>query len=141
MTQMILSITIPVITALFVLIGYRYQKDLELKKEVKKNKLTIYSNFFRSYWSLCYSNDDNIKADNIHWKTMIILYAPDFVLDKFEALQQTIHGKENHDFKQRKPRVDELLIAMRLDVLGKTRCESNDIIHSSPVLLDDESKS
>jgi hypothetical protein len=101
MTQMILSITIPVITALFVLIGYRYQKDLELKKEVKKNKLTIYSNFFRSYWSLCYSNDDNIKADNIHWKTMIILYAPDFVLDKFEALQQTIHGKENQVVSQR----------------------------------------
>ncbi|HOV16832.1 MAG TPA: hypothetical protein PLF50_05005 [Candidatus Cloacimonadota bacterium] len=132
MAQIILSVITPIVAAIFILIGYKVQKHLELRNQIIKEKLEIYSNYFRSYWSACEGESNN--AEVTHWKTMIILYAPDNVVKNLDKFSKAIHKKDVEDYKKL---TDELLIAMRQDVVKNSELRMSDIVFCSPLLLND----
>lgn len=139
MSNVILSILGTFIAGLFVIIGYIIQKHFERRNSVNDKKLEIYSNYLQAHWRL---QDQELcnSAEATHYKSLMLLYASDQVLIKFNKLNKGVDRDDPECYLKFKSLFDDLFLEMRKDILKHTTARLEDMFYCSPYLPDEKYK-
>lgn len=139
----LMPIFVALLTGLFLLSGYLFQKYLERKNAVNEKKLETYSMFIKSMFA---SMEARIQekvydgSEEIFWKAQISLYGSDEIIRKFGAysdkLRQTGKASNPCATTEVLATFDELMLAMRKDINPKSHVTAKDLRRISPILSD-----
>ncbi|OHB78031.1 MAG: hypothetical protein A2Z25_05055 [Planctomycetes bacterium RBG_16_55_9] len=134
---------IPIVTAalagIFAVVGYLVQKRLERRQTLSDQRREAYTMYFKSF----FQGIDNRRegksspmADEVYWKTRVLLFATDEVVVKLGLLQDmlTPNGPAEERLVEVPAAFNTVLLAMRREIVGKTGTTLEDVHRFSPLL-------
>jgi hypothetical protein len=134
-----------IVTGIFLLLGYFYQKNLEYKRAVAEKRRETYSMFLKSTFASIESRKDSGKtkqvfdhSEEIFWKAQISLYGSDEVirrLGEWTILLPSSTKQVHAPVDKLAVAFDDLMLAMRSDITLNSRIDLGDLRKISPLLL------
>ena len=133
---------IEIIVALIAVFGavfpYLLQKNKELNLKVAGQKREAYANFLKNFTEIAVAvmHDEDISGRDADMARMLardqlLLYASDDVIKAYDAWVRYA-DTEKHDFDKEGKLVSLIFLAIRKDLLGKTRVTKENLENLNP---------
>ena len=131
-----------IIVALIAVFGavfpYLFQKNKELNLTIADQKREAYTSFLRNFTeiALAVMHDKDISGedadrDRMLARDQLLLYGSDDVIKAYDAWVEYA-DIEDHDLNRESELVSLIFLAIRKDLLGKTRVTKEDLRNLSP---------
>jgi len=131
-----------IIPALIAVIGaaitYLLQKNKELKLKIADQKREAYSNFLRNFTQsvVAIMHDEDVSEkdadqDRMLARDQLLLYGSDDVIRAYDAWVRYA-DMEKHDPDREGELISLIFLAIRKDLLGKTKLTKNDLSNLNP---------
>ena len=133
---------IEIIVALIAVFGavfpYLLQKNKELNLKIAEQKREAYANFLKNFTTVAVAvmHDEDVSGKDADMERMLardqlLLYASDDVIKAYDAwIRYT--DIEKHDFDKEGELVSLLFLAIRKDLLGKTKVTKEHLANLNP---------
>jgi hypothetical protein len=126
-----------IIVALIAVVGaaitYLLQKNKESNLEIAEKKRTVYASFLKNFTeiSIAVMNDEEISGTEMDRNRMLVrdqlvLYASDDVIKAYDTWIRYA-DLEPHDINKESELSNLLLLAIRKDILGKTKITTENL--------------
>jgi hypothetical protein len=126
-----------IIVALIAVVGaaitYLLQKNKESNLEIAEKKRTVYASFLKNFTeiSIAVMNDEEISGTEMDRNRMLVrdqlvLYASDDVIKAYDTWIRYA-DLEPHDINKESELSNLLLLAIRKDILGKTKIKTENL--------------
>jgi len=132
------EIIIALIAVFGVVIPYLLQKNKELKLKIADRKREAYSSFLRNFTetavAIMYDEDVSGKdadRDRMLARDQLLLYGSDDVIKAYDAWIRYA-DMEKHDLDREGKLVSLIFLAIRKDLLGKTKATKDDLSNLNP---------
>jgi hypothetical protein len=131
-----------IIVALIAVFGavlpYLLQKNKELNLKIAEQKRAAYASFLRNFTEVAVAvmHDEDISGkdadrDRMLARDQLLLYASDDVIKAYDAWVR--HSDiEEHDLEKESELLSLIFLAIRKDLLGKTKVTKEDIANLNP---------
>ena len=131
-----------IIVALIAVFGavlpYLLQKNKELNLKIAEQKRKAYSSFLRNFTEVAVTvmHDEDISGkdadrDRMLARDQLLLYGSDDVIKAYDAWVRYA-DMERHDFNKEGELVSLIFLAIRKDLLGKTKVTKEDLNNLNP---------
>jgi hypothetical protein len=133
---------IEIIVALIAVFGavfpYLLQKNKELNLKIAEQKREAYANFLKNFTTVAVAvmHDEDVSGKDADMERMLardqlLLYASDDVIKAYDAwIRYT--DIEKHDFDKEGELVSLIFLAIRKDLLGKTKVTEEHLANLNP---------
>jgi len=132
------EIIIALIAVFGVVIPYLLQKNKELKLKIADQKREAYSNFLRNFTqtAVAIMHDDDVSGkdadrDRMLARDQLLLYGSDDVIKAYDAWIRYA-DMEKRDLDREGELVSLIFLAIRKDLLGKTKVTKEDLSNLNP---------
>ena len=132
------EIIIAIIAVLGAVISYLVQKNKELKLKIADQKREAYSNFLRNFTqtAVAIMHDEGVSEkdadrDRMLARDQLLLYGSDDVIKAYDAWIRYA-DMEKHDFDKEGELISLIFLAIRKDLLGKTKLTKDDLSNLNP---------
>ncbi|MBC8472403.1 MAG: hypothetical protein H8D56_23315 [Planctomycetes bacterium] len=132
------EIIIALIAVFGVVIPYLLQKNKELKLKIADQKREAYSNFLRNFTetAVAIMHDDDVSGkdadrDRLLARDQLLLYGSDDVIKAYDAWVRYA-DMEKRDLDREGELVSLIFLAIRKDLLGKTKVTKEDLSNLNP---------
>ena len=132
------EIIIALIAVFGAVIPYLFQKNKELKLKIADKKREAYSSFLKNFTevaaAIMYDEDISGKdadLDRMLARDKLLLYGSDEVIKSYDAWVKYA-DIENRDMDKETELVSCLFLAIRKDLLGKTKVTAEDLSNLNP---------
>lgn len=132
------EIIIAFIAVFGAVIPYLFQKNKELKLKIADQKREAYSNFLRNFThtavAIMHGEDVSGKdadRDRMLARDQLLLYGSDDVIKAYDAWIRYA-DMENRDLDREGELVSLIFLAIRKDLLGKTKVTKDDLSNLNP---------
>ena len=131
---------IPILTATvagaLAVVGYLVQKHLERMHALADQRREAYTLYFRTMFQRIDSGRESDRAEEVYWRTRLLLFASDDVIEKVGVLQDllTPNGPVEGCECEIHSAFDDVLLAMRREIVGSTKVKLEDVQRLSPLL-------
>jgi hypothetical protein len=132
------EIIVALIAVFGVVVPYLLQKNKELKIKIAEQKREAYSNFLKNFTetALAVMHDEDVSGKDADRERMLardqlLLYASDDVIKAYDAWIRYADS-EKHDFDREGELVSLIFLAIRKDLLGKTKVTKEDLTNLNP---------
>ncbi len=122
-----IEIVVALIAVFGVVLPYLLQKNKELNLKIAEQKREAYTNFLKNFTQIAVAvmHDEDVSSNDTDTERMLardklLLYASDDVIRAYDAWIRYA-DTENLDFDREGELVSLLFLAIRKDLLGKTR--------------------
>jgi hypothetical protein len=126
-----------IIVALIAVFGaavpYLLQRNKELQYKIAEQKQEAYTSFLKNFTeiSVAVMHDEDLSGreadlNRILARDRLVLYASDEVIKAYDAWVRYADS-ENHDLDKESELTTLILLAIRKDILGKTKVTTNDL--------------
>ncbi len=133
---------IEIIVALIAVFGavfpYLLQKNKELNLKIAEQKREAYANFLKNFTSVAVAvmHDEGVSGKEADMERMLardqlLLYASDDVIKAYDAWVRYA-DTEKHDYDKEGELVSRIFLAIRKDLLGKTRVTTEHLDNLNP---------
>jgi hypothetical protein len=119
-------------------IPYLFQKNKELKLKIADQKRKAYSNFLRNFTqtSVAIMHDEGVSEKDADLSRMLardqmLLYGSDDVIKAYDAWIRYA-DMEKHDLDKEGELISLIFLAIRKDLLGKTKLTKDDLSNLNP---------
>ena len=128
-----------VVTGTFAVVGYLVQKRLERRQLLSDQRREAYTMYFKAMFHEIdnrHKGEPSPIADQVYWRTRVLLFASDDVVVKLGLLQDMLTpGDPAAGWKGDIPKAfNDVLLAMRREIVGETGATLEDINRLSPLL-------
>jgi hypothetical protein len=131
-----------IIVALIAVFGavlpYLFQKNKELKLKIAEQKREAYASFLRNYTEIAITvmHNENVSGKDADRERMLardqlLLYASDDVIKAYDAWVRYA-DTEKHDLDREGELVTLIFLAIRKDLLGKTKVTTKHLANLNP---------
>jgi hypothetical protein len=131
-----------IIVALIAVFGavlpYLLQKNKELNLKIAEQKRAAYASFLRNFTEVAVAvmHDEDISGkdadrDRMLARDQLLLYASDDVIKAYDAWVRR-SDIEEHDLEKESELLSLIFLAIRKDLLGKTKVTKEDIANLNP---------
>ncbi len=132
------EIIIALIAVFGAVIPYLLQKNKELKLRIADQKREAYSNFLRNFTqtAVAIMHDEDVSEkdadrDRMLARDQMLLYGSDDVIKAYDAwIRYVDMGK--HDLDREGELISLIFLAIRKDLLGKTKLTKDDLSNLNP---------
>jgi len=121
------EIIVAVIGVLGAVIGYVIQKNKELNQKIADQKREAYASFLKNFTEIAVAvtHDEDVSGKDADRERMLardqlLLYGSDNVIKAYDAWVR-YSDQENHDLNREGELLSALFLAIRKDILGKTK--------------------
>jgi len=132
------EIIIALIAVFGVVIPYLLQKNKELKLKIADQKREAYSNFLRNFTqtAVAIMHDDDVSGkdadrDRMLARDQLLLYGSDDVIKAYDAWIRYA-DMEKRDLDREGELISLIFLAIRKDLLGKTKVTKEDLSNLNP---------
>jgi hypothetical protein len=132
------EIIIALIAVFGAVIPYLLQKNKELKLKIADQKREAYSNFLRNFTqtAVAIMHDDDVSGkdadrDRMLARDQLLLYGSDDVIKAYDAWIRYA-DMEKRDLDREGELVSLIFLAIRKDLLGKTKVTKEDLSNLNP---------
>lgn len=132
------EIIIALIAVFGAVIPYLFQKNKELKLKIADQKRKAYSNFLRNFTqtSVAIMHDEGVSEKDADLSRMLardqmLLYGSDDVIKAYDAWIRYA-DMEKHDLDKEGELISLIFLAIRKDLLGKTKLTKDDLSNLNP---------
>ena len=132
------EIIIALIAVFGAVIPYLLQKNKELKLKIADQKREAYSNFLRNFTqtAVAIMHDDDVSGkdadrDRMLARDQLLLYGSDDVIKAYDAWIRYA-DMEKRDLDKEGELVSLIFLAIRKDLLGKTKVTKEDLSNLNP---------
>lgn len=132
------EIIIALIAVFGAVIPYLFQKNKELKLKIADQKRKAYSNFLRNFTqtSVAIMHDEGVSEkdadrDRMLARDQMLLYGSDDVIKAYDAWIRYA-AMEKHDLDREGELISLIFLAIRKDLLGKTKLTKDDLSNLNP---------
>lgn len=132
------EIIIALIAVFGAVIPYLLQKNKELKLKIADQKREAYSNFLRNFTqtAVAIMHDDDVSGkdadrDRMLARDQLLLYGSDDVIKAYDAWIRYA-DMEKRDLDREGELVSLIFLAIRKDLLGKTKVKKEDLSNLNP---------
>ncbi len=133
---------IEIIVALIAVFGavlpYLLQKNKELNLKIAEQKREAYASFLKNFTTVAVAvmHDEDVSGKDADLERMLardqlLLYASDDVIKAYDAWVR-YSVTEKHDFDKEGEQVSRIFLAIRKDLLGKTRVTTEHLNNLNP---------
>ena len=131
-----------IIVALIAVFGgvlaYLLQRNKELNLKIADQKREAYASFLKNFTEVAVAimHDEEVSGkdadrDRMLARDQLLLYASDDVIKAYDAWVR--HADiEDHDFDKESELLSLLFLAIRKDVLGRTKVTKDDVVNLNP---------
>jgi len=127
-----------ILTGLFAVVGYFTQKALDRRELIAERRREAYATYIKSLFDGMDQAREGkaFNPDEIYWRTRVVLYATDDVLEHLARLQTMIASAKTDETKHAAVKVsfDALLLSMRREIVGRTNASADVIKQVSPII-------
>ncbi len=134
---------IEIIVALIAVFGavlpYLLQRNRELNLKIAEQKREAYASFLKNFTTVTVAvmHDEDVSGKEADMERMLardqlLLYASDDVIKAYDAWVR-YSDIEEHDFDKEGKLVSLIFLAIRKDLLGKTRVTSEHLANLNPI--------
>lgn len=136
MTEMA-TLLAAILTGLLAVVGYFAQKALDRRELLAERRREAYATYIKSLFDGMDQAREGkaFNPDEIYWRTRVVLYATDDVLDNLARVQTLIANAKTDEKKHAAVReaFDALLLSMRKEIVGRTGASPDVIRQVSPI--------
>ena len=132
------EIIIALIAVFGAVIPYLFQKNKELKLKIADQKRKAYSNFLRNFTqtAVAIMHDEGVSEKDADLSRMLardqmLLYGSDDVIKAYDAWIRYA-DMEKHDLDKEGELISLIFLAIRKDLLGKTKLTKDDLSNLNP---------
>lgn len=132
------EIIIALIAVFGAVIPYLFQKNKELKLKIADQKRKAYSNFLSNFTqtAVAVMYDDGVSEkdadrDRMLARDQMLLYGSDDVIKAYDAWVRYA-DMEKHDLGREGELISLIFLAIRKDLLGKTKLTKDDLSNLNP---------
>ena len=132
------EIIIALIAVFGAVIPYLFQKNKELKLKIADQKREAYSNFLRNFTqtAVAIMHDEGVSEkdadrDRMLARDQMLLYGSDDVIKAYDAWIRYA-DMEKHDLDREGELISLIFLAIRKDLLGKTKLTKDDLSNLNP---------
>lgn len=132
------EIIIALIAVFGAVIPYLFQKNKELKLKIADQKREAYSNFLKNFTqtSVAIMHDESVSEKDADLSRMLardqmLLYGSDDVIKAYDAWIRYA-DMEKHDLDKEGELISLIFLAIRKDLLGKTKLTKDDLSNLNP---------
>ncbi len=134
---------IEIIVALIAVFGavvpYLLQKNKELNLKIAEQKREAYASFLKNFTEIAVAvtHDEDVSGKDADLERMLardklLLYGSDDVIKAYDAWVRYA-DTEKHDFDKEGELVNRIFLAIRKDLLGKTRVTTEHLVNLNSV--------
>lgn len=136
---------VEIIVALIAVFGavlpYLLQRNKELNLKIAEQKREAYASFLNNFTKISvaamYDEDEKLSGKEADLERMLardqlLLYASDDVIKAYDAWIRYSDADEKHDFDKEGELVSLIFLAIRKDLLGRTRVTSEHLANLNP---------
>lgn len=125
------------ITVVGTVVGYLFQKNRELKLKIADQKRVAYSTFLRNFTETAVLvmhggevSGKNADRERMLARDQLLLYASDDVIKAYDAWIRA--ADEGNDLNKEGELISLIFLAIRKDLLGKTKVTTEDLSNLNP---------
>ncbi len=133
---------VEIIVALIAVFGavlpYLFQRNKELNLKIADQKREAYASFLTNFTkvSVAVTHDEDVSGkeadlERLLARDQLLLYASDDVIKAYDAWVRYADNKE-HDFDKEGELVSLIFLAIRKDLLGKSKVTKEDLANLNP---------
>ena len=133
-----IEIIVALIAVFGVVFPYLLQKNKELNLKIAEQKREAYTNFLKNFTEIAVAviHDEDISGRDADMERMLardqlLLYASDDVIKAYDTWVR-YSDIEKHDFDEEGRLVSLIFLAIRKDLLGKTRVTKEHLANLNP---------
>jgi hypothetical protein len=135
---LMIEIIVALIAVFGVVFPYLFQENKELNLKIAEQKREAYANFLKNFTEIAVAvmHDEDISGREADMERMLardqlLLYASDDVIKAYDAWVRCA-DIEKHDFDEEGGLVSIIFLAIRKDILGKTRVTKEHLANLNP---------
>ena len=132
------AIIVALIAVFGVVVPYLFQRNKELNLKIAEQKREAYTTFLNDFTetAVAIMHDEDISGKDADRSRMfardqLLLYASDEVIKAYDAWIR-FADNEKHDIDKESKMVDLIFLAIRKDILGKTKVKTEHIANLNP---------
>jgi hypothetical protein len=132
------EIVVALIAVFGAVIPYLFQRNKELKLKIAEKKREAYTSFLSNFTetAVAVMHDEDVfgkdaDRDRMMARDQLLLYASDDVIKAYDAWLRYADIEE-HDLNKESELVSLMFLAIRKDLLGKTKVTKEDITNLNP---------
>ncbi len=133
---------VEIIVALIAVFGavlpYLFQRNKELNLKIADQKREAYASFLTNFTkvSVAVTHDEDVSGkeadlERLLARDQLLLYASDDIIKAYDAWVRYADNKE-HDFDKEGELVSLIFLAIRKDLLGKSKVTKEDLANLNP---------
>ena len=133
-----IEITVALIAVFGAVLPYLLQKNKELNLKIADQKREAYSSFLNNFTKIAVAAtyDEEVSGkdadlERLSARDQLLLYASDDVIKAYDAWVR-YSVTEKHDFDKEGEQVSRIFLAIRKDLLGKTRVTTEHLNNLNP---------
>ncbi len=135
---LVIEIIVALIAVFGAVIPYLLQKNKELNLKIAEQKREAYASFLKNFTNVAVAvmHDEDVSGKDADMERMLardqlLLYASDDVIKAYDAWIR--HADiEEHDYDREGELVSLIFLAIRKDLLGKTKATKEDLANLNP---------
>jgi hypothetical protein len=132
------EIIVALIAVLGTVVPYLFQRNKELSLKIADQKREAYASFMKNFTEIAVAimHDEDVSGKEADRERMLardqlLLYASDDVIKAYDAWIRYA-DTENHDFDEEGELVSLIFLAIRKDLLGKTKVTKEHLANLNP---------
>ena len=133
-----IEITVALIAVFGVVVPYLFQRNKELNLKIAEQKREAYTNFLKNFTEIAVAvmHDEDVSGKDADMERMLardklLLYSSDDVIKAYDAWVRYADIEE-HDFNKEGELVSLIFLAIRKDLLGKSKITKEDLANLNP---------
>ena len=135
---LVIEIIVALIAVFGAVLPYLLQKNKELNLKIAEQKREAYASFLKNFTEIAVAvmHDEDVSGKDADMERMLardqlLLYASDDVIKAYDAWVRYA-DIEKHDYDEEGKLVSHIFLAIRKDLLGKTRVTKENLENLNP---------